>query len=146
MIEKWKKIEGFETYEVSNKGRVRRNAHVRCDKRGRIFRIRETIIKPELTHNGYQRVGLYRQGKLYHKRVATLVAEAFIGRKPEGKEIDHADGCKTNNVVDNLRYVTHKENVNNPVTVERRKAYYQRRKQMKNPANFDRGNNLFLVV
>ena len=108
--------------------------------------LKEIILKPEITHNGYQRVGLYHNGKLYHKRVATLVAEAFIGKKPQGTEIDHWDGNKLNNKADNLRYVTHKENVNNPITVAKRKEMYERRKLMKNPAYNGRANRTFMVV
>lgn len=133
MSEIWKKIDGFGKYEVSNQGRIKRIAHIRYDKRGRIAMIKEIIMKPETVHNGYLRVGLYRNGKLYHKRVATLVAEAFLGQRPPDMEIDHIDGNKTNNTVENLRYATHKDNVNNPVTVKKRRAYWQIYWQKKNP-------------
>lgn len=133
MSEIWKKIDGFGKYEVSNQGRIKRIAHIRYDKRGRIAMIKEIIMKPETVHNGYLRVGLYRNGKLYHKRVATLVAEAFLGQRPPDMEIDHIDGNKTNNTVENLRYATHKDNVNNPVTVKKRQAYWQIYWQKKNP-------------
>ena len=133
MSEIWKKIDGFGKYEVSNQGRIKRIAHIRYDKRGRIAMIKEIIMKPETVHNGYLRVGLYRNGKLYHKRVASLVAEAFLGQRPPDMEIDHIDGNKTNNTVENLRYATHKDNVNNPVTVKKRRAYWQIYWQKKNP-------------
>lgn len=133
MSEIWKKIDGFGKYEVSNQGRIKRIAHIRYDKRGRIAMIKEIIMKPETVHNGYLRVGLYRNGKLYHKRVASLVAEAFLGQRPPDMEIDHIDGNKTNNTVENLRYATHKDNVNNPVTVKKRRAYWKIYWQKKNP-------------
>lgn len=133
MSEIWKKIDGFGKYEVSNQGRIKRIAHIRYDKRGRIAMIKEIIMKPETVHNGYLRVGLYNNGKLYHKRVASLVAEAFLGQRPPDMEIDHIDGNKTNNTVENLRYATHKDNVNNPVTVKKRRAYWQIYWQKKNP-------------
>lgn len=133
MSEIWKKIDGFGKYEVSNQGRIKRIAHIRYDKRGRIAMIKEIIMKPETVHNGYLRVGLYHNGKLYHKRVASLVAEAFLGQRPPDMEIDHIDGNKTNNTVENLRYATHKDNVNNPVTVKKRQAYWQIYWQKKYP-------------
>ena len=105
MSEKWKKIDGFERYEVSDQGRVKRIAHIRRDKRGRISMIKEVILKPEIVHNGYLRVGLYRNGKLWHRRIASLVAEAFLGQKPSDKEIDHIDGNASNNKRDNLRCI-----------------------------------------
>ena len=133
MSEKWMKIKGFEKYEVSNQGRVKRIAHVRYDKRGRISMIKEIILKPEIVHNGYLRVGLYHNGRLRHKRIASLVAEAFLGQRPPDMEVDHIDGNKANNTVENLRYTTHKDNVNNPVTVKKRQAYWQIYWQRKNP-------------
>ena len=45
-----------------------------------------------------------------------LVAEYFIGERPEGYEIDHIDGNYLNNRADNLRYVTRRENLLNPNT------------------------------
>lgn len=45
MSERWKKVNGFERYEVSNMGRVKRIAHIRRDKRGRISMIKEVILK-----------------------------------------------------------------------------------------------------
>lgn len=52
-------------------------------------------------------------------RVHTIIAEAFpeiCGEKKEGYEIDHRNGNKRDNRASNLRYVTHKDNLNNPVT------------------------------
>lgn len=146
MEEIWKTINGFSNYEVSSEGRVRRLERNFINKRGRKMYLKEIILKPEITHNGYERVALYLNGKMYHKRVASLVAEAFNGKKPHGTEIDHWDGNKLNNKADNLRYVTHKENVNNPITVAKRKEMYERRKQMKNPAYNGRANRTFMVV
>ena len=145
-MEIWKVISGYKNYEVSNKGRVRRSAHIRCDKRGRTSTIKEIIMKPEVTFNGYLRVGLYKNGRFHHKRIASLVAEAFLGIKPNGKEIDHIDGDKTNNTPENLRYVTHKENLNNPVTIAKRRATYERKRQLKNPAHTSRVNRTFMAA
>ena len=131
MEEIWKSIDGFSNYQVSSTGRVRRLERTFINKRGRKMYLKEIILKPELTHNGYQRVGLYLNGKLYHKRVASLVAEAFHGKKPLGKEIDHRDGNKHNNTPENLRYVTHRENINNPVTTAKRQLYWDAYRQKK---------------
>ena len=145
-MEIWKEINGFNNYQVSSDGRIRRTERIITNKRGRKMHLKEIIMKPEITHNGYQRVGLYAHGRLYHKRVATLVAEAFLGTKPTGTEIDHVDGDKLNNTPENLRYVTHRENVNNPVTVAKRKATFEKKRQMKNPAFASRANRAFMGV
>ena len=64
-------------------------------------------------HSGYLQVGL---GGCKAVLVHRLVAEAFIPN-PENKPcVDHIDGNKTNNGVENLRWVSHKENSNNPNT------------------------------
>lgn len=78
--------------------------------------IKETILKPENVYNGYERVFLCKNGKGVHKRVATLVYESFIGAIPEGLEIDHANGERTDNRLENLRAVSHQENCRNPIS------------------------------
>ena len=63
---------------------------------------------------GYLQVSLSggRNLKLVHR----LVAKAFIPNPLGLRDVDHIDGNKSNNRVENLRWVTHKENVNNPNT------------------------------
>lgn len=84
---------------------------------GKVLRVREQdnelymlYIRPSKTKAGYLQVGA-EGGKAVH--VHTLVARAFIGPKPEGKEVDHIDKNKENNYYKNLRYVTRKENMAN---------------------------------
>lgn len=84
---------------------------------GKVLRVREQddelymlFVTPSKTKAGYMQVGAER-GKAIN--VHTLVAAAFIGPKPEGKEVDHIDKNKENNYYKNLRYVTRKENMAN---------------------------------
>lgn len=114
MEEIWKPAPGFEGfYEVSNKG------NVKSVKTGK-------LLKRSKTKRGYIRVWLTKRlddDRILRKsvRVHRLVALAFIP-KVEGKDfIDHIDGNPGNNNVENLRWVTHKENVNNPITLERQR-------------------------
>ena len=117
MDELWKSITGYEgLYEVSTLGRVRSIERVVVNKRDRKMTIKETILKPENVYNGYERVFLCKNGKGVHKRVATLVYESFIGAIPEGLEIDHANGERTDNRLENLRAVSHQENCRNPIS------------------------------
>ena len=66
-------------------------------------------------NNGYRYFCFYQDGVKSKMGVHRLVADAWIGRCPDGKEIDHIDGNRGNNNYENLRYVTHIENmVNSP--------------------------------
>ena len=84
-------------YEVSNIGRVRRI------KSGR-------ILKQAATGGGYLCVTLSNNKTRPTARVHKLVAEAFLGKRPDGKHINHLDGNKTNNRAANLEWCTPKEN------------------------------------
>lgn len=75
------------------------------------FRRGMKFLRQNPDSHGYPQVGLYADGKEYKRRVHTLVAAAFIGPCPDGHEICHNDGTRTNNNVGNLRYGTKVENV-----------------------------------
>ena len=94
MTEIWKSS-GYEGYEASNLGRVR-NA-----KTGK-------ILKGHPNEKGYMRVCLKKYQTTFLHRV---IASAFLER-PEGcTEINHKDGNKKNNCVDNLEWCTHQQNM-----------------------------------
>lgn len=126
--ELWKTIKGYEgLYEVSDQGRVKSINRKRTNCRGRVQSFKETILKPEIVFDGYMRVNLCQNGRQKHFRVATLVFEAFNGPIPEGKELDHINGERTDNRLENLRVVSHLENCWNPITRERHIAANERR-------------------
>lgn len=73
------------------------------------------VLRPRNHPSGYLYVGLYigkggGKERLW-KRVHRLVVQAFLGDIPKGYEVDHRNGCKTDNRLSNLRMVTHRENV-----------------------------------
>ena len=99
-FEKWASIDGYLNYQVSWWGRVLNT------KTGR-------ILKPQTSTPGYLQVGLYKNGKGKIYYIHQLVAREWV-RNPENKRcVDHADGCKTNNHHENLRYATFSENSRN---------------------------------
>lgn len=104
-VEEWKTIKDFTNYEISNRGRFRRRTGGSGTWAGRILYARCK------TTDNYQRVVLCREGKPHTKSIASLVLEAFVGKRPIGMLIDHIDGDKDNNNVLNLEYVTPSENV-----------------------------------
>ena len=98
----WKPIRDLPTYAVSNYGRVK---NIRT---GRIMHLSET-------YNGYLQVCLRKDGRYYDRRVHRLVAYAFLSDGYDDFELDildvnHIDGDKKNNHVDNLEWCTRSEN------------------------------------
>ena len=106
MEEIWKHVVGYEGwYEVSSFGRVRR---IKAAQRA----VPGTIIKQQSgKQRGRLRVGLSINSTQHTFDVHRLVALAFIGPKPTGKEINHIDYNFKNNNVNNLEYVTKSENL-----------------------------------
>ncbi len=106
MEEIWKSVPGWEDrYEVSNLGRVRSLCH-----RGKP-RWRPWLVKQGANGKGYCQVKLCRDSLVSSRQVHRLVAEAFLGACPDGRECAHLDGNPQNNQVSNLAWVTPKENM-----------------------------------
>ena len=105
-MENWKFINA--NYEVSDKGNIKSVNYRGTGK--------SAIRKQSISKNGYMRVILSDNGKNKTYFVHRLVAAAFIPNPDNLPEIDHIDGNRANNHADNLRWVTVKENQNNPIT------------------------------
>lgn len=95
MSEKWKTIEGFETYEVSTEGRIR-------NKHGRILKTWK--------RNGYVNVELQQEKKPYKFRVHRLVASAFIPNPEMYPEVHHKNHIRDDNRLINLQWTTSRGN------------------------------------
>ena len=110
-MEEWRAIKGYENqYEVSNKGRVRSVNRIVGRSTSDMHK-KGQIIKPLKNSTGYLRVSLKSNGKIERMFVHRLVAETFIPR-PDGKNvINHKDFNPLNNDVENLEWVTQKENM-----------------------------------
>lgn len=100
----WKDIDGFEgLYQVSNLGRVKSLGNDKSR--------REKILKLGNCH-GYLQVNLCKNGKRKKLCVHRLVAQTFLQNPQNLPEVNHKDEDKTNNSVENLEWVSSKENVN----------------------------------
>ncbi|TWG91481.1 HNH endonuclease [Mesorhizobium sp. J18] len=110
-------IPGFPGYHIDRTGRVW-SAH----RKGRIPRgawsrwldCRDwTLRQPWRDPEGYLHHTLVRDGEGNRQRIALhiLVATTFLGSRPEGLVVAHLDGDKSNNRVENLAYVTQRENI-----------------------------------
>lgn len=98
MADTWSKINGFSNYSVSKNGKIRN------DKSGNI----KTPIKGT---NGYYNVDLYENGQRTKVRIHRVVGETFIDNPEHKTQINHKDGNKLNNNVENLEWVTPSENM-----------------------------------
>ena len=107
LSEIWAPVVGYEgVYDVSADGKVMRVAG------GRKGATPGRVLRPSPTSDGYPSVPLAggSPGSRSHM-IHTLVARAFLGPRPEGHQINHIDGVKDNNRLDNLEYVTPKQNI-----------------------------------
>ena len=107
MTEEWRSVVGYEgIYDVSSHGRVRRVVPHGPNK------TTGGIMAHVVGKRGYPVVQLWGANKERKIRtVHQLMAESFFGPRPEGFEIDHKDGVKTNNLLPNLEYVSKRENL-----------------------------------
>ena len=117
MIEIWKAIPGFEgSYEVSNLGNARSLPReiVATNRWGgvNVYTRPSRPLRPYVNtaRGGYRYVNLNVDGQQNMRRVARLVASAFLGPPPEGMHVCHNNGTPTDDRVENLRYGTPKEN------------------------------------
>ena len=111
-IEIWKDIKGYEgLYQVSNRGRVRRIFFI-----NNVTEKEKIKVLTPLKHNrGYLSVSLCKNGKQKMRLIHRLVAQAFIENKFNKKEINHINGNKKDNRVENLEWVTSKENTKHAI-------------------------------
>lgn len=99
MQEKWKIISEASNYEISNLGNVRN-------------KITKKILKGRITKSGYLQVSIKinETQKFSNRYIHRLVAQYWIENPENKKEVNHKDGNKINNILDNLEWVTSAEN------------------------------------
>ena len=128
----WRAIKGYEgLYEVSNMGRIKSvERTARCGLNGGCYRtVSEKILKADISSNGYLLIGLSKGGKVNRYSIHRLVAEAFIPNIDNLPCINHIDENKENNCVENLEWVTYKENNNHGTHNEKLSEKLRGRKQ-----------------
>lgn len=107
--EEWRDIPGYEgLYQVSSIGRVKSLPRETLTKDGWYQRVKGGLMRQQLCSNGYGFYPLSKDGKVKLSLTHRLVLEAFVGESD--LEVNHKDGDKTNNCLENLEYVTRREN------------------------------------
>ena len=102
MLYRKEKIKNYEEYSV--------------DTNGVVYSKRDKPLKPSINHSGYCIVNFMINGKRRGFAVHTLVAKQFMHNDDFARnQVNHKDGNKQNNNVDNLEWVTPKENVEHAI-------------------------------
>jgi len=111
MKEIWKDVKNYEgLYQVSNLGRIKSlERYVNHLNGARI--VHEKILKPVIDNTGYYVVSLWKNNKHSRPHIHRLVAQTFIPTIKNKPHINHIDGNKLNNFINNLEWCTPKENV-----------------------------------
>jgi len=111
--ETWKPIPGFPGYDVSDHGRVR-SYHTKggIGEGWYISTQPRKVLKGGLNPQGYHIVDLlHESGRRIMKTVSSMVMLAFVGERPDGMEICHANGYQSDDSLSNLRYDTPQNNL-----------------------------------
>ena len=104
--EHWASIPGYEkSYQISTTGRIKQISSGPGIQHGK-------ILKPDVCANNYLAIRLYKDGKQKRLLIHRLVLLTFVGECQQGHECRHLDGNRQNNNLNNLRWGTHAENVN----------------------------------
>ena len=110
--EEWRDITGYEgLYQVSNLGRIKSLSKVIMCRNGCARRYPEAILKDMEVGNGYRCVVLYINHMGRQMYVHRLVAKEFIPNPSGLRDVNHIDGCKTNNNCKNLEWCTRSHNI-----------------------------------
>jgi hypothetical protein len=107
-MEEWKDICDFVgAYQVSNIGRVRSLDRLLTNSKGVSSNVKGRVLKPQVSGSGYYFVQL---GVGKAKQIHRLVALAFLPTTSNKSQVNHIDGNKLNNHVDNLEWVSCSDN------------------------------------
>ena len=115
-IEVWKDVVGYEgIYQVSNLGNVKSLSRIILRNGKYPFLSKEKLLKINVNKFGYSYISLENNGEQKYFLIHRLVGIAFILNNENKSDINHINGVKTDNIVNNLEWNTRKENIRHSV-------------------------------
>lgn len=121
--EEWRPVAGYQgIYEVSNRGLVRsvpRRVYGGRHCGSGSKQLQGRVLRPKLTNRGYLQVVLSVRGVHKMALVHRLVAHAFCANEGMRPNVNHLDGCQTNNHFTNLEWCTQMANVHHAIAMGR---------------------------
>ena len=107
----WKDIDEFDgDYQISNLGRLKSVARIVNGPKGEV-RLSDRMLSQVVNKRGYIEYQITHNGKHYSRKAHRLVALAFIDNPDGLPQVNHIDGNKQNNAVDNLEWCDNRHNV-----------------------------------
>ena len=129
MTEIWKDIRGYEgLYQISDFGRVKSLKRTTTGKH--IRKVPEKLIALNVNKDGYIQVNLWKDNKLKRYKTSQLVALNFIDNPNNKLTVNHKDGIKSNNNIENLEWMTIKENLRHAYDMQLKKPPSDYNKEM----------------
>ena len=111
MTEIWKDIKGYEGfYQASTLGRILAKERQVFHSRGGMKTLSEKILSKSKANNGYSVVCLCKEGKVKQETVHRIIAKTFIPNPEDKPQVNHINGIKTDNRIENLEWATSHEN------------------------------------
>jgi hypothetical protein len=127
-VEKWEYVNNYPNYKISSLGRVKSLERLR--KIGKIYYLqKEKILKPDILTTGYFYVNISNNNKAKKFTIHRLVAQAFIPNPENKPQVNHKDGDKLNNEINNLEWCTASENIKHSFDVLGQKPTLNKHRQ-----------------
>ena len=120
----WRDIPNFHDYQASNYGRIRSKERAITQYGHKEYYTRNmpsVILKPKPQNSGYLVVWLRRNGRNVACTVHRIIAQTFLFNSFDRAVVNHKDGDKTNNRIDNLEWVTQSDNIKHSYKYKLRK-------------------------